>query len=263
MSSDLVPHYLDRSTGKMIEERISYPKIQHGIVRSKSLQHILNTLFNRSWYCKLYGKLVDRAASKKNIQKFAQNFRIDLTEVEKSIDKYPNLNAFFSRKLKPGARPFVQDESVFCSPADGKVVEIIKESDSLLPNENYTRVSVFLNVFNVHVNRVPIAGKIEAVRYNKGKFLNAANHKASLDNEQNAILLDNGSTKVLVKQIAGLIARRIVCWAKEGDDYQLGQRFGLIRFGSRTDIFVPEGTTIKVKEGDIVSGGSSIIGYLK
>ena len=160
-------------------------------------------------------------------------------------------------------RNIPQEPNLIVSPADGKVVEIIKESDSLLPNENYTRVSVFLNVFNVHVNRVPIAGKIEAVRYNKGKFLNAANHKASLDNEQNAILLDNGSTKVLVKQIAGLIARRIVCWAKEGDDYQLGQRFGLIRFGSRTDIFVPEGTTIKVKEGDIVSGGSSIIGYLK
>jgi phosphatidylserine decarboxylase len=84
-----------------------------------------------------------------------------------------------------------------------------------------------------------------------------------LDNEQNAILLDNGSSKILVKQIAGLIARRIVCFAKEGDKYQLGQRFGLIRFGSRTDIFVPASTTIKVKEGDIVSGGSSIIGYLK
>ena len=160
-------------------------------------------------------------------------------------------------------RNIPQERNVIVSPADGKVVEIIKESDPLLPNENYTRVSVFLNVFNVHVNRVPIAGKIEAVRYNKGKFLNAANHKASLDNEQNAILLNNGSTKILVKQIAGLIARRIVCGAKEGDEYQLGQRFGLIRFGSRTDIFVPEGTTIKVKEGDIVSGGSSIIGYLK
>jgi phosphatidylserine decarboxylase len=160
-------------------------------------------------------------------------------------------------------RNIPQEPNVIVSPADGKVVEIIKESDPLLPNENYTRVSVFLNVFNVHVNRVPIAGKIEAVRYNKGKFLNAANHKASLDNEQNAILLNNGSTKILVKQIAGLIARRIVCGAKEGDDYELGQRFGLIRFGSRTDIFVPEGTTIKVKEGDIVSGGSSIIGYLK
>ena len=160
-------------------------------------------------------------------------------------------------------RPIPEEPNIIVSPADGKVVEIIKESDPLLPNENYKRISVFLNVLNVHVNRVPIAGKIEAVRYNKGKFLNAANHKASLDNEQNTILLDNGSTKILVKQIAGLIARRIVCWAKKDDDYQLGQRFGLIRFGSRTDIFVPEGTTIKVKEGDIVSGGSSIIGHLK
>lgn len=121
MLPDLVPHFLDRSTGKMVEERIAYPKIQHGIARSKLVQHTLNTLFNRSWYCNLYGKLVDRAASQKNIQKFIQNFRIDLNEVEKTVDQYPNLNAFFSRKLKPGARPFVQDESVFCSPADGKV----------------------------------------------------------------------------------------------------------------------------------------------
>ncbi len=160
-------------------------------------------------------------------------------------------------------RTIPQEPNVIVSPADGKVVEIIKESDPLLPNENYTRISVFLNVFNVHVNRVPIAGKIEATRYNKGKFLNAANHKASLDNEQTAILLNNGSAQILVKQIAGLIARRIVCYAKKGDEYQIGERFGLIRFGSRTDIFVPEGTEIKVKEGDIVSGGSSIIGYLK
>ena len=125
------------------------------------------------------------------------------------------------------------------------------------------RISIFLNVFNVHVNRVPIAGKIEATRYNKGKFLNAANHKASLDNEQTAILLNNGNIKILVKQIAGLIARRIVCYAKKVAEYQAGERFGLIRFGSRTDIFVPEGAEIKVTEGDIVSGGSSIIGYFK
>ena len=124
------------------------------------------------------------------------------------------------------------------------------------------QISVFLSIFNVHVNRVPIAGKIEATRFNKGKFLNAANHKASLDNEQTAILINNGNIKILVKQIAGLIARRIVCYAKEGDEYKLGERFGLIRFGSRTDIFVPDGTEIKVKEGEIVSGGSSIIGYL-
>ena len=159
-------------------------------------------------------------------------------------------------------RSIPEDPNSIVSPGDGKVVEIVPEKDPLL-DEVYTRVSIFLNVFNVHVNRVPISGKIQATRYNPGKFLNAASHKASLDNEQSAILLTNGHVTILVKQIAGLIARRIVCWAKEGDEYQRGQRFGLIRFGSRVDIFLPEGTDIKVAIGDIVSGGSSIIGYLK
>ena len=159
-------------------------------------------------------------------------------------------------------RSIPEDPNAIVSPGDGKIVEIISEKDPLL-DEAYTRVSIFLNVFNVHVNRVPISGKIQATRYNPGKFFNAASHKASLDNEQSAILLTNGHVTILVKQIAGLIARRIVCWAKEGDEYQRGQRFGLIRFGSRVDIFLPEGTDIKVAIGDIVNGGSSIIGYLK
>ena len=159
-------------------------------------------------------------------------------------------------------RSIPEDPNAIVSPGDGKIVEIISEKDPLL-DEAYTRVSIFLNVFNVHVNRVPISGKIQATRYNPGKFFNAASHKASLDNEQSAILLNNGHVTILVKQIAGLIARRIVCWAKEGDEYQRGQRFGLIRFGSRVDIFLPEGTDIKVAIGDIVNGGSSIIGYLK
>ena len=159
-------------------------------------------------------------------------------------------------------RSIPEDPNAIVSPGDGKIVEIISEKDPLL-DEAYTRVSIFLNVFNVHVNRVPISGKIQATRYNPGKFFNAASHKASLDNEQSAILLNNGHVTILVKQIAGLIARRIVCWAKEGDEYQRGQRFGLIRFGSRVDIFLPEGADIKVAIGDIVNGGSSIIGYLK
>ena len=159
-------------------------------------------------------------------------------------------------------RSLPEGPNAIVSPGDGKIVEIISEKDPLL-DEAYTRVSIFLNVFNVHVNRVPISGKIQATRYNPGKFFNAASHKASLDNEQSAILLNNGHVTILVKQIAGLIARRIVCWAKEGDEYQRGQRFGLIRFGSRVDIFLPEGADIKVEIGDIVSGGSSIIGYLK
>ncbi len=159
-------------------------------------------------------------------------------------------------------RPIPDDPKAVVSPADGKVVEIVSEGDPALDGP-FTRVSIFLNVFNVHVNRVPIAGTIETVRYNKGKFLAAFNHKASLDNEQNAILVSNGSAKILVKQIAGLIARRIVCWAQKGDTYRTGQRFGLIRFGSRVDIFVPETTRLAVKNGDIVKGGSSVIGYLQ
>jgi phosphatidylserine decarboxylase len=160
-------------------------------------------------------------------------------------------------------RVIPEDPNAIVSPGDGRIVEIVSEKDPLLEKDGYTRISVFLNVFNVHVNRVPIAGKIQAYRYNKGKFLNASSHKASMDNEQSAILLNNGHVTILVKQIAGLIARRIVCWAKEGDEFQRGQRYGLIRFGSRMDVFVPEGTEIKVAIGDIVSGGSSIIGYLK
>ncbi|NIQ02235.1 MAG: phosphatidylserine decarboxylase family protein [Nitrospinaceae bacterium] len=159
-------------------------------------------------------------------------------------------------------RAIPEQPGVVVSPADGKVVEIVEEQDALL-DEPYTRISIFLNIFNVHVQRTPVAGTIEKVKYNKGKFLNAASHKASLDNEQNAMIIDNGNQKVLVKQIAGLIARRIVCWAKEGDNYNLGQRFGLIRFGSRVDLFLPLNSRIEVSLGDHVSGGSSIIGYLK
>ena len=175
---------------------------------------------------------------------------------------FAGLFLFVTWFFRDPERSVPEDPNAIVSPGDGKIVEIISEKDPLL-DEAYTRVSIFLNVFNVHVNRVPISGKIQATRYNPGKFFNAASHKASLDNEQSAILLNNGHVTILVKQIAGLIARRIVCWAKEGDEYQRGQRFGLIRFGSRVDIFLPEGTDIKVEIGDIVSGGSSIIGYLK
>ena len=159
-------------------------------------------------------------------------------------------------------RTIPNEEGVIVSPGDGKIVKIIEEKDPML-DEPYRRVSIFLNVFNVHVQRIPVGGRIEQVKYNKGKFLNAASHKASLENEQNAMIIDTGKQKVLVKQIAGLIARRIVCWAKEGDNYSLGQRYGLIRFGSRVDLFLPLSAEVKVSLGDHVSGGSSIIGYLK
>jgi phosphatidylserine decarboxylase len=159
-------------------------------------------------------------------------------------------------------RAVPNEEGVIVAPGDGKVVEIVEEKDPLL-DQPYRRISIFLNVFNVHVQRTPVAGRIERVQYNKGKFLNAASHKASLDNEQNSMIIHTGRQKVLVKQIAGLIARRIVCWAKEGDNYSLGQRFGLIRFGSRVDLFLPLDAEVKVSLGDHVKGAISIIGYLK
>ena len=158
-------------------------------------------------------------------------------------------------------RRIPNEPNVIVSPADGKITEIVTENEPV-NGERCKRVTIFLSVFNVHVNRVPIGGTIEDIRYNSGKFLAAFNPKASMDNEQNLILINNGRTHIFVKQIAGLIARRIVCWPKKGDHYESGQRYGLIRFGSRVDILLPENTKLSVACGDKVSGGKSIIGYL-
>ena len=158
-------------------------------------------------------------------------------------------------------RRIPSEPNVIVSPADGKITEIVTENEPI-NGKLCKRVTIFLSVFNVHVNRVPIGGTIEDIRYNPGKFLAAFNPKASMDNEQNLILINNGRTHIFVKQIAGLIARRIVCWPKKGDYYESGQRYGLIRFGSRVDILLPENTKLSVACGDKVSGGKSIIGYL-
>ena len=158
-------------------------------------------------------------------------------------------------------RRIPNEPNVIVSPADGKITEIVTENEPI-NGKLCKRVTIFLSVFNVHVNRVPIKGTIEDIRYNPGKFLAAFNPKASMDNEQNLILINNGRTHIFVKQIAGLIARRIVCWPKKGDHYESGQRYGLIRFGSRVDILLPENTKLSVACGDKVSGGKSIIGYL-
>jgi len=158
-------------------------------------------------------------------------------------------------------RHIPNEPNVIVSPADGKITEILTEKEPI-NGELCKRVTIFLSVFNVHVNRVPIAGTIEEIRYNPGKFLAAFNPKASMYNDQNVILINNGETRVFVKQIAGLIARRIVCWPKKGDYCESGQRYGLIRFGSRVDILLPETAKLSVACGDRVSGGKSIIGYL-
>lgn len=151
------------------------------------------------------------------------------------------------------------DPDLVLSPADGKVVEI---KPITLNDQPYTQISIFLSIFNVHINRSPISGTITEKVYNPGKFLVAMAPKASEINEQTALTITNDNVTIVVKQIAGLIARRIVCWPKKGDQLQQGQRFGLIRFGSRADVLVPATTTIKVKLGDTVAGGTSVLGVL-
>lgn len=159
------------------------------------------------------------------------------------------------RRVPPGDRLVV-------SPADGKVVAVktVFEDDYL--NQEATRISIFLSVFNVHVNCAPVEGKVESVHYNPGKFHVAAVEKASLENEQTAMVMSFSGGRILVKQIAGILARRILCYAGPGDVLQKGERYGLICFGSRVDIFLPAGSEIKVRVGDKVKGGKDGIAVL-
>jgi phosphatidylserine decarboxylase len=160
-------------------------------------------------------------------------------------------------------RPVAEGAGVVVSPADGRVIVIKDIYEPTYLKKDVKQISIFLSVFNVHVNRAPIGGTVEVVKYNPGKFHVASVDKASLDNEQTAMVIATGQQKVLVKQIAGLIARRIVCYAKPGDAITKGERYGLIRFGSRVDIFLPKDAEIRVKLGDRVKGARDIIGVLK
>src|SRR5215471_787372 len=150
--------------------------------------------------------------------------------------------AFFFRNPR---RTIPADPSVIVSPADGKVVKIERVG-------NVTKMSIFLSLFNVHVNRSPIAGTIEAVDYRKGSFKAAYNHSASIENERNVVMVNDGRIKLVFTQIAGVVARRIVFWKRVGDFVQKGELVGLIRFGSRVDILFPAGTEVTVVVGDKV-----------
>ena len=140
-------------------------------------------------------------------------------------------------------------DTLVVAPADGRVVHITEVDEPSFLHGKAIRISIFMNVFNVHVNRYPIGGVVQHVHYNRGKFLNAAVEKASLENEQMSVGIARGPHRVLVRQIAGLIARRIVTYSKEGDVVQQGDRYGLIRFGSRVDVFVPAGSHLRVSPG--------------
>lgn len=153
-------------------------------------------------------------------------------------------------------------EGLLISAADGKVVLVKEMNIPELSNEKLIQVSVFLSIFDVHINRIPISGVVDEIKYYPGKFLAAWNEKASLENEQTLISIDSGNKKIYFKQIAGLVARRIVWKLEAGQSVIAGERFGLIRFGSRVDILLPLNSEIRVKVGDKVKGGETVIGVI-
>lgn len=167
------------------------------------------------------------------------------------------ITAFF----RDPERRIPDGEGLVVAPADGKVVSIADlEGESPVAGAA-TRVSIFLSPLDVHINRFPVAGKIEDIRYQAGQFLAAYKEEASKQNEQNALKLIDAQGRVFgVVQIAGVLARRIVCWAKPGDELRRGERFGLIMFGSRTDLYLPRDCSVEVHEGQRVKGGETIVG---
>jgi phosphatidylserine decarboxylase len=157
-----------------------------------------------------------------------------------------------SRKIPDGVGQIV-------SPGDGKVdmVGLVET-----PSGERMRITIFLNVFNVHVNRVPIGGIVELVEFRKGKFLNAMNPESAVQNEQTLITINNGDYSVSFKQVAGLLARRIVCNLKAGDRVERGQRMGLIKFGSRVDVLMPVEAQLRVTKGQHVAGGTTVLAVM-
>lgn len=154
------------------------------------------------------------------------------------------------------------DDRLVISPADGKVSAVdlsVPPAELGLGDEPRLRISVFMNVFSVHINRAPVRGKIEKIEHKPGKFLNAELDKASTENERNSVLIDSPHGDVGVVQIAGLVARRILCWSKEEEILSVGERFGLIRFGSRVDVYLPEGAVARVAVGQTAVAGETIL----
>jgi len=170
------------------------------------------------------------------------------------------LALFFLWFFRDPERTIPQEAGAIVSPADGKVTDV---STVTAGNEKQTRLSIFLSVFDVHVNRSPIAGVVHDIRYQRGKFLNAMNKASAEQNEQNIVTVEGDGQKVVFKQIAGLLARRIVFNPKIGDRVGRGQRVGLIKLGSRVDVLLDASAPVNVKVGDRVKGGASVLAHLE
>lgn len=157
-------------------------------------------------------------------------------------------------------------EGLVVAPADGKIIRVtqaVPPAELGFGTRPLPRISIFMSVFNCHINRSPVAGRIERVVYRAGKFFNADLDKASEDNERNALVIDTGTARIGVVQIAGLVARRIVSWRREGDLVAAGERFGMIRFGSRLDVYLPEAVRPLVTEGQTAIAGETVLADLR
>ncbi|HSY02503.1 MAG TPA: phosphatidylserine decarboxylase family protein [Acidobacteriaceae bacterium] len=170
------------------------------------------------------------------------------------------LAAFFLWFFRDPERTIPQEAGALVSPGDGKVTDVSPVTSG---SNKLTRISIFLSVFNVHVNRSPVTGTIREIRYQRGKYLNAMNHASAEENEQNIVTVEGDGQTVVFKQIAGLLARRIVFHPKVGDRLERGQRVGLIKFGSRVDVLFDATAALQVKVGDRVKGGSSVLAHLQ
>jgi phosphatidylserine decarboxylase len=173
------------------------------------------------------------------------------------------LTGYVAYFFRDPERPIPQDPETLVSPADGKIIAVDVTEEKRFGLGPMQRVGIFLSVFDVHINRSPFKGRVKAFYYEKGLFLDARDPEVDLKNESQSWLLDTAHGPLVIRQISGLIARRIVWWKKEGDPVAKGERIGLIRFGSRTDLYVPLGTEILVKCGDRVQGGASVLARWK
>jgi phosphatidylserine decarboxylase len=167
--------------------------------------------------------------------------------------------AFFRDPERSGAR----GGNIVIAPADGRVVLITTVDEPIFLRGRAQRISIFMNIFNVHVNRYPFGGTVSYRKYMEGKFLDAHAERASIENEQSSVGIEADGRRVLVRQIAGLIARRIITYAALNDTVAQGDRMGLIRFGSRVDVFVPENAVLKVKVGDLPVAGTTVLAELR
>lgn len=170
------------------------------------------------------------------------------------------ITLFMAYFFRDPERTIPEGENIFVAPADGKVILIQEVYEDKFLKGDAIEISIFMSPLNVHVNRAPYDGVVESVVRTQGKFLSAFKHEASLQNENIAMLLGTKHGRILVRQVAGFIARRAVCRVKQGDSLKKGDRYGIIKFSSRLDIYLPAGTKVKVKSGDKVKAGETVIG---